>query len=156
MHNEASGLVVESADGLAPIALAVAEPLSRAEAVEWLLASALLVVGASLALRPRVWTRAFAAVAPHPLTPLLGGLYALFVGLVIVVLHNLWVADLRVVVTILGWLAVASGVVMLLAPEVYMMVLRRIPLTTRLVAIRGVVRVVLGGAILSYLLTQAG
>lgn len=156
MHNEASGLVVESADGLAPIALAVAEPLSRAEAVEWLLASALLVVGASLALRPRVWTRAFAAVAPHPLTPLLGGLYALLVGLVIVVLHNLWVADLRVVVTILGWLAVASGVVMLLAPEVYMMVLRRIPLTTRLVAIRGVVRVVLGGAILSYLLTQAG
>ncbi len=156
MHTEASGLVVEAADGLAPIALAAAEPLSRAEVVEWLLASALLVVGASLALRPRVWMRAFAAVAPHPLTPLLGGLYALFVGLVIVVLHNLWVADLRVVVTILGWLAVASGVVMLLAPEVYMMVLRRIPLTTRLVAIRGVVRVVLGGAILSYLLTQAG
>jgi hypothetical protein len=75
---------------------------------------------------------------------------------VIVVLHNLWVADLRVMVTILGWLAVASGVTMLLAPEVYMMVLRRIPLTTRLVAIRGVVRMVLGGAILSYLLTHAG
>jgi hypothetical protein len=37
-----------------------------------------------------------------------------------------------------------------------MMVLRRIPLTTKLVAIRGVVRMVLGGAILSYLLTHAG
>jgi hypothetical protein len=142
--------------GLAQAPLAAIETMSRAEVVEWLLAAALLVVGASLALRPRFWTRAFAAVAPHPLTPLVGGLYALLVGLVIVVLHNLWVADLRVMVTILGWLAVASGVTMLLAPEVYMMVLRRIPLTTRLVAIRGVVRMVLGGAILSYLLTHAG
>ena len=156
MQNAASRLVEEAPTGLAPLSLAAAESMSRTEAVEWLLASALLVVGASLALRPRVWMRAFAAVAPHPLTPLLAGLYVLLVGLVIVVLHNLWVADLRVAVTILGWLAVASGVVMLLAPEVYLMVLRRVPLTPRLVAIRGVVRMVLGGAILSYLLTQAG
>ncbi|MBI1303161.1 MAG: hypothetical protein GC172_05175 [Phycisphaera sp.] len=156
MGTAASELAQSLPMGLAGAPLAAVESMSRAEVVEWLLAAALLVIGASLALRPRVWIRAFAAVASHPLTPLLGGLYALLVGLVIVVLHNLWVADLRVLVTILGWLAVASGVTMLLAPEVYMMVLRRIPLTTRLVAIRGVVRMVLGGAILSYLLTHAG
>jgi hypothetical protein len=156
MSTASSELAKSLPFGLAQAPLAAIETMSRAEVVEWLLAAALLVVGASLALRPRFWTRAFAAVAPHPLTPLVGGLYALLVGLVIVVLHNLWVADLRVMVTILGWLAVASGVTMLLAPEVYMMVLRRIPLTTRLVAIRGVVRMVLGGAILSYLLTHAG
>jgi len=156
MHNAASGAMQGAIAELASVSLAAAEPLSRAEVVEWLLAAALLVVGASLALRPRVWMRAFAAVAPHPLTPLLGGLYALFMGLVIVVLHNLWVADLRVLVTIVGWFAVASGVTMLLAPEVYMMVMRRIPVTTRFVAIRGVIRMALGGAILTYLLTQAG
>jgi hypothetical protein len=128
--------------------------LSRTELVEWIVSCALLVVGTSLLLRARFWMNAASTGLSHPLVPLFSGLYALIMGLVIVVLHNLWVGDARVIVTILGWVALAIGVVLLLAPELYAALLRRIPLTPQLVALRGLVRIALGGAVVGYLLTQ--
>ena len=61
---------------------------------------------------------------------------------------------MRVIVTILGWLAVGSGVLLLIVPEMYAVVLRSMPITPKLVALRGFVRLALGGALVSYLLTQ--
>jgi hypothetical protein len=46
------------------------------------------------------------------------------------------------------------GVVLLMAPELYGALLRRIPLSPRLVALRGLVRIALGGAVVGYLLSQ--
>jgi hypothetical protein len=38
-------------------------------------------------------------------------------GLAIVLTHNVWTADWRVVITLLGWLALISGAVRILAPQ---------------------------------------
>lgn len=130
------------------------EDATRHEIVEWFFASALLVVGASLLVRSRAWITAASAVTGHPLVPLMAGLYLLLAGLAVVVLHNLWVADARVVVTIVGWLGVGSGTLFLLVPEAYSAILRRVPITPASVALRGLVRIALGGAIVSYLLSQ--
>jgi hypothetical protein len=46
----------------------------------------------------------------------LAGMLALIAGLAIVNAHNLWVADWRIIITILGWLAVIGGIVRLLFP----------------------------------------
>lgn len=128
--------------------------LSRTELVEWIVSCALLVVGTSLLVRARFWMNAASTSLNHPLVPLFSGLYALLMGLAVVVLHNLWVADARVIVTVLGWMALAIGVILLLAPELYAALLRRIPITPGLVALRGLVRIALGGAVVGYLLTQ--
>ena len=130
------------------------EQFTRAELVEWIVSCALLAVGVSLLTRPKVWVSAFEGVGRHPIVPLLSGLYALLAGLVVVSMHNLWVGDVRVVITIVGWIALAAGVVMLLAPEVYGFMLRKVPITPTLIAFRGLVRIALGGAVLGYLLTQ--
>jgi 1,4-dihydroxy-2-naphthoate octaprenyltransferase len=37
------------------------------------------------------------------------GMFALLAGLAIVNVHNLWVSDWRVIITILGWLAIVRG-----------------------------------------------
>lgn len=132
-----------------------AHELTRQEFVEWYFACALIVVSTSLLLRPRAWIIASASAAIHPLAPILSGLYALLFGLAVVILHNVWVADVRVLVTVLGWVAVASGTMLLLAPEAYGLILRRLPITPQLVALRGLIRIVLGGVVLSYLLSQA-
>lgn len=113
------------------------------------------VVGTSLLLRPRAWIIASASAAIHPLAPILSGLYALLFGLAVVILHNVWVADVRVLVTVLGWVAVASGTMLLLAPEAYGLIFCRLPITPQLVALRGLMRFVLGGVVLSHLLSQA-
>ena len=128
--------------------------LTRAEFIEWFLACALLVVGASLLLRSRTWITALSGVASHPFTPLASGLYATLMGLVIVLCHNIWVADMRVLVTLVGWLALGSGVLLLMIPEAYSFILRRIPITPQLIALRGFLRILLGGAIFSYLVTH--
>lgn len=48
---------------------------------------------------------------------LLSGIVSLFIGVTTVVLHNLWVPDWRVLVTLLGWTATIKGVMRVLFPE---------------------------------------
>lgn len=122
--------------------------------IEWYLASALLIVGTSLLLRSKAWIAAMASAVTHPLAPFLSGLYALLVGLPIILLHNVWTTDARVLVTALGWLAVATGTLFLVIPASYAAIVRRMPMTPQLIALRGLVRVAIGGTIVGYLLSQ--
>jgi hypothetical protein len=45
------------------------------------------------------------------------GLIDLAVGLAIVLTHNVWVADWRLVITLLGWLLMVRGAVRMLIPD---------------------------------------
>lgn len=45
------------------------------------------------------------------------GYIALVIGLVTIILHNVWVADWRVVITIFGWLSLFKGIVRIGFPE---------------------------------------
>ena len=47
----------------------------------------------------------------------LSGLITLPAGLAIVLTHNVWTADWRVVITLIGWLAVITGAIRILAPQ---------------------------------------
>jgi hypothetical protein len=46
----------------------------------------------------------------------IAGLLAFVPGLAIVLVHNVWAFDWRVIITLLGWLAVIGGVFRLVAP----------------------------------------
>jgi hypothetical protein len=52
-----------------------------------------------------------------PALVFLTGLMILPVGLALVLTHNVWTADWRVLITILGWLAIIKGAIRLLAPQ---------------------------------------
>lgn len=59
----------------------------------------------------RGYARALAVdVLDRPGLLFLAGLLALVPGLAIVDAHNLWVADWRVIITVLGWAMVIAGV----------------------------------------------
>jgi uncharacterized membrane protein len=47
----------------------------------------------------------------------LSGFLALIFGLAVLQFHNLWVADWRVVLTLLGWLGLAKGILLLVFPK---------------------------------------
>jgi len=47
----------------------------------------------------------------------IAGLFALIAGLAIVLTHNVWTADWRVVITLLGWLGIAGGIVRIMLPQ---------------------------------------
>ena len=52
-----------------------------------------------------------------PALVFLTGLMILPVGLALVLTHNVWTADWRVLITILGWLTIISGTLRLAAPQ---------------------------------------
>ena len=47
----------------------------------------------------------------------LSGILAMTAGLAIVLTHNVWVADWRVLITIVGWLAAITGAFRIIAPQ---------------------------------------
>jgi hypothetical protein len=48
----------------------------------------------------------------------LSGLLSLLAGLAIVNLHNMWCADWRAILTILGWLMTIGGIIRIVMPQV--------------------------------------
>ena len=52
-----------------------------------------------------------------PALMFLSGIITLPAGLAIVLTHNVWAGDWRILITILGWLAVIGGLVRILAPQ---------------------------------------
>jgi len=48
---------------------------------------------------------------------LFSGYIALVIGLATVILHNVWVADWRVAITIFGWISLIKGIVRIGFPE---------------------------------------
>ena len=53
----------------------------------------------------------------NPAIMFLAGLVSLPAGLAVVLIHNVWVADWPVIITIMGWLTAISGAFRLVAPE---------------------------------------
>jgi len=44
------------------------------------------------------------------------GVLALLMGLIMIEIHNLWVADWRVIITVIGWLSLIKGVIRVVLP----------------------------------------
>ncbi|TSC66816.1 MAG: hypothetical protein CEO19_476 [Parcubacteria group bacterium Gr01-1014_73] len=53
------------------------------------------------------------------------GFFHLTVGLIVILLHNVWTWDWRVLITILGWLGVIKGLVRFYFPEKLFTVVKR-------------------------------
>ncbi len=77
----------------------------------------LVVAAVSMATHREIAASAMATVIQNPAFLWLGGLIALLAGLAIVLVHNCWSGGVRVVlVTLVGWLAIAKGIVFLFVP----------------------------------------
>jgi hypothetical protein len=62
--------------------------------------------------------RAFASeLLASPALVFLSGIITLPAGLAIVLTHNVWTPDWRVVITIVGWLAVVTGAIRMIVPQ---------------------------------------
>lgn len=79
---------------------------------------------------------------------MLSGYIALLLGLATVILHNVWVADWRVVITLFGWLSLAKGIVRLGFPEIFQKVVQVYKNKTWLTRGLLVVRILLGAWLL--------
>lgn len=79
----------------------------------------------------------------------LAGLFALVPGIAIVLAHNIWVFDWRLIITIFGWLAVIGGVFRLLFPQQVTVIGERMLASETYMLVAGIVVLAIG-AILSF------
>ena len=79
----------------------------------------LVIMGLIVLVRGRVFLEELLALIEDKGFLLFGGYLALFLGLTTVILHNVWVADWRVTITIFGWLSLVKGVLLIGFPRSY-------------------------------------
>ena len=75
------------------------------------------VVGISVLMNADAFRAIVKELLKSPSLIFLTGLITLPAGIAIVLTHNVWVADWPVLVTLIGWLAVISGVARIFAPK---------------------------------------
>jgi hypothetical protein len=110
-----------------------------------LIGSALFIVGLTIFNRP-YFSAVMNDLANSKGLLWLTGLTTFVMGTVIVALYNVWSADWRVIVTILGWLMVVKGAVIILFPQSLMRIYRAL-LYDHLLIFGGVYALVLGATL---------
>ena len=109
-----------------------------------LLGPLLLIVGASLLLNPRAVRKMAQDVIGSVTLVYLFGVLDFAAGLAILLVHNVWVASWRVIITLIGWLLLIRGAVRILAPEQVMERAAKVLRVQNYLLIAGGVTAVLG------------
>lgn len=91
--------------------------MDLATRVELWTAALLLILGVSHLICPKEWSALFADLLTRSYGGLWIGMLTLPVGLTLILTHNLWVANPRAIVTLLGWAWTIKGTLYLLVPS---------------------------------------
>jgi uncharacterized protein YjeT (DUF2065 family) len=90
--------------------------MDLATRIELFTAALLLILGASHIAAPAAWSGLFADLLQRPYAGLWIGMLTLPLGLLLILTHNIWVADLGLITTLLGWSWAIKGTLYLLVP----------------------------------------
>ena len=80
----------------------------------------------------------------NPALCYLGGILALFFGIFILMFHNAWEDSWATIITILGWLSVIKGALLIVYPNIYSQLSNWIPKSGKWITYMGVVYLLLG------------
>jgi hypothetical protein len=109
-----------------------------------LIGPVMLVVGIAVFLNQRAFRDMAEEFLASRALLFLSGLLVMPMGLAIVLVHNIWTADWRVLITLFGWVNTIGGAVRLLAPDRVMETGRAMLRRPGFVTIAAAIWVVLG------------
>ena len=82
-----------------------------------LIGPVMLLVGVSLLANEIAFRKMAQEFLRSPALMFFSGMIILPAGLAVVLNHNVWVMDWRVIITLLGWIAMISGAIRVFAPD---------------------------------------
>jgi hypothetical protein len=109
----------------------------------------LIAAGVGVLFNGAVFRALYEQFVISPALLYLSGVIALPVGIAIVLAHNVWTKDWRVIVTVFGWLMVIGGVARMVAPQLAQIVGGAVIDTPYTLPVSGVVIAIIG-CVLSY------
>lgn len=83
-------------------------------------------------------------VIDNPTLLLFSGILALIFGILLVVSHNIWQADWKVIITIIGWLALFKGIIRIGLPQLSFGMMRYFTQNKTAYYLTGVITLLLG------------
>lgn len=86
----------------------------------------LLIMAIIMLLRVDFYRTFLMDLEAHSGTIVIGSSFGLILGLMIVVMHNLWVLQPQILVTLIGWLIVIKSILWLTIPERMLVLTRRV------------------------------
>ena len=116
-----------------------------------MLGPALMIIGLGVLLNRKIYRKVMKDFSKNAALVYLGGVFALFLGLVIVLFHNVWEASLAVIITNYGWGGIVKGAWLIMFPKSVAKFTDAYVGKKTLLAVHLVIVVILGG-----LLTYAG
>jgi hypothetical protein len=114
-----------------------------------LMGPVLLAMGASMLLDGPIYHRMIDQYLSSYAFIYLSGLLALPLGIAILLAHNVWAPDWRILITLFGWLAMVGGVFRIVYPQLVQRIGGAIAHLSAVPAAGGLLMLVLGG-VLSY------
>lgn len=103
-----------------------------------------IAVGIGILVNPDFYRSLFKDFIEHASVLYLGGVMALAVGYLILAFHNTWTKDLSVIITIIGWIALVKGIVILVQPKLMVALSKAMTEKEGLLKIEGIVVVIIG------------
>ena len=88
------------------------------------------------------------ALADQPLLSYFGGVMAFAIGGTILAVHSLWTGWLAGFVTLVGWVALAEGVLLIAAREPFLKIVSKLKLENRFGTVMSLGIIALGGVLL--------
>ncbi len=77
----------------------------------------LLVIGLSMLINGKTIKPLLTNIINDPSLLFVTGFIALILGILLVVSHNIWAADWRIVITIVAWMALLKGIIRIACPQ---------------------------------------
>lgn len=76
-----------------------------------------LIMGTAFLLNRKAFQRVMEDFSKNAALVFFSGLFALVIGVVMILSHNIWVANWTVIITIIGWLALIKGIWIIVFPN---------------------------------------
>ena len=81
------------------------------------LSLAYLAIGVGMLINPDVYKKLYEDFIENTSTLYFGGIMALVIGYLLVTFHNVWEMDWHVIITVIGWIALIKGMLILVRPK---------------------------------------
>lgn len=75
------------------------------------------VLGVALLVKPQMFRTILSEFIRSPALLYLAGFFGLLGGLALILTHNVWVPDWRLIITLIGWLAIVRALITIFQPQ---------------------------------------
>ncbi len=106
-----------------------------------------LAVGIGILINPDFYKKLFESFIEDTIALYFGGIAALVIGYLIVAFHNTWTKDLSVIITVIGWIALIKGILILVRPKIMIALIKAIVTKGNFLKIEAIAIIIIGLAL---------